>query len=363
MTCMNAVAIYDYTATQSEELTIKKDEKLTIIDDSKTWWRVENSRRETGYVPSNYVKRANKGFLGKLKRPKEKEIPENGGSAQSSVGEYFVPNDVLNALETVVAKYAFEPQHNDELALKKGDKIKVIEKQEDGWWKGRIGNNEGWFPSNYVQPEVTTKLENKEKKTALHKVRTLYNFDPKNPEELSFKKDEILDVIDKPEDDPEWWSARRQDGSSGLVPRNYIVILDGDGETPVSSSESSSAQFIQPRKVILPEHQELPFSGEKWFWGKITRGHAERVLNKKAANGDFLVRVSETKEGFSVSMKAPDRIKHFRVMYEGGTFNIGPRHFKSFLELIEHYKKSPIFTDKSGEKLFLVKPFEDSSVQ
>ena len=193
---MNAVAIYDYTATESEELTIKKDEKLTIIDDSKRWWRVENSRRKTGYVPSNYVKRANKGFLGKLKRPKEKEIPENGGSAQSSVGEYFVPNDVLNALETVVAKYAFEPQHNDELALKKGDKIKVIEKQEDGWWKGRIGNNEGWFPSNYVQPEVSTKLENKEKKAALHKVRTLYNFDPKNPEELSFKKDEILDVID-----------------------------------------------------------------------------------------------------------------------------------------------------------------------
>lgn len=68
-------------------------------------------------------------------------------------------------------------------------------------------------------------------------------------------------------------------------------------------------------------------------------------------------------EGFSVSMKAPDRIKHFRVMYEGGTFNIGPRHFTSFVELIEHYKKSPIFTDKSGEKLFLVKPYEDNSVQ
>ncbi|XP_068687144.1 SH2/SH3 adapter protein NCK1-like [Montipora foliosa] len=362
MSCMNAVAIYDYTATQSEELSIKKDEKLTIIDDSKTWWQVENSRRETGYVPSNYVKRANKGFLGKLKRPKEKDNPENGSLTQPPAGEYFVPKEVLGAvLETVIAKYAFQPQHNDELALKKGDKIKVIEKQEDGWWKGRIGNTEGWFPSNYIQPEDNSKSGKlTAKKAVLHKVRTLYNFDPKNPEELSFKKDEILDVIEKPDDDPEWWIARKQDGSCGLVPRNYIVIVDSDGETSATSSDSSSSQFIPPRKVILPEHRELPFSDEKWFWGNISRGHAEKMLNKGATDGDFLVRVSETQEGgYSVSMKAPDRIKHFRVKLENGTFNIGPRNFNSLHELIEHYKKAPIFTDSSGNKLFLVKPFDE----
>lgn len=361
---MNAIAIYDYTATTHEELSLKKDEKLTILDDSKTWWQVENSRRETGYVPSNYVKRANKGFLGKLKpKPKEKENPENGTITQP--GEYFVPQDVIAALETVVAKFAFQPKHDDELALKKGDRIKVIEKQEDGWWKGRVGVKEGWFPSNYIQMEEENSKPAKlaVKKPAIHKVRTLYNFDPKNPEELSFKKDELLDVIDKPEDDPEWWVACKQDGASGLVPRNYIIIVDSDGEAPVSTPESASAQFSLPlKKVILPEHQKLPFSSEKWFWGKITRGHAEKMLNKNAADGDFLVRVSETQEGgYSVSMKAPDKIKHFRVTFENGKFTIGPRVFKSLYELIEHYKRAPIFTDKAGDKMFLVKPFEEGS--
>lgn len=287
---MNAIAIYDYTATQNEELSIKKDEKLTILDDSKTWWQVENSRHETGYVPSNYVRKAGKGFLDKLKRPKPKENAENGTISQP--GEYFTPQDVLVGFETVFAKFQFQPQHDDELALKKGDKIKVLEKQEDGWWKGRVGTKEGWFPSNYIQPEEEN---SKKKKPVLHKVKTLYNFDPKNPEELSFKKDEILDVTEKPEHDPEWWVACKQDGSSGLVPRNYIVIVDNDGEMLATGPEPASPQFGQPRKkVILPEHQKLPFSDEKWFWGKITRGHAERMLNKAAANGEFLVRVSET---------------------------------------------------------------------
>ncbi|KAJ7378215.1 Cytoplasmic protein nck2 [Desmophyllum pertusum] len=89
---------------------------------------------------------------------------------------------------------------------------------------------------------------------------------------------------------------------------------------------------------------------ETWFWGKITRKFAERKLNDNAADGDFLVRVSETQEGgYSVSMKAPDKIKHFRVLYEDGNFHIGRRSFRTFEELIEHYKRNAInFSDEAG---------------
>ena len=62
-----------------------------------------------------------------------------------------------------------------------------------------------------------------------------------------------------------------------------------------------------------------------------------------------------------MSMKAPDKIKHFRVEFKDGKFKIGPRSFSSVEELIEHYKRSPIFTDKEGNKMFLVKPFEEGS--
>ena len=53
------VAKWDYTAQQDQELDIRKNERLFLLDDTKTWWRVRNATNQTGYVPSNYVERKN----------------------------------------------------------------------------------------------------------------------------------------------------------------------------------------------------------------------------------------------------------------------------------------------------------------
>ena len=50
-------AKYDYQSQGSHELDIKKGERLQLLDDSKQWWRVVNKVGNSGYVPSNYVKR------------------------------------------------------------------------------------------------------------------------------------------------------------------------------------------------------------------------------------------------------------------------------------------------------------------
>lgn len=40
---------------------------------------------------------------------------------------------------------------NDELNLKQGDTIEIIEKRTDGWWRGQLNNSIGLFPSTYVK--------------------------------------------------------------------------------------------------------------------------------------------------------------------------------------------------------------------
>ena len=50
-------AKYDYTAQGSHELDLHKNERLLLLDDSKHWWRVMNTRNQSGFVPSNYVKK------------------------------------------------------------------------------------------------------------------------------------------------------------------------------------------------------------------------------------------------------------------------------------------------------------------
>lgn len=51
------VAKYDYAAQGAQELDLRKNERYLLLDDSKHWWRVQNNRNHSGYVPSNYVKR------------------------------------------------------------------------------------------------------------------------------------------------------------------------------------------------------------------------------------------------------------------------------------------------------------------
>lgn len=56
-------------------------------------------------------------------------------------------------------------------------------------------------------------------------------------------------------------------------------------------------------------------------------------------------------------LKAAERNKHFRVQVnEEGLYQIGQQKFANLDDLIEHYKKHPIFKQES-EKLYLVKAF------
>ncbi|XP_072238307.1 epidermal growth factor receptor kinase substrate 8-like protein 3 [Leuresthes tenuis] len=46
---------YDFFARNQRELTIRKGEMVELLDKSKQWWKVRNSRGEEGYVPNNVL--------------------------------------------------------------------------------------------------------------------------------------------------------------------------------------------------------------------------------------------------------------------------------------------------------------------
>ncbi|KAK7058575.1 Transmembrane osmosensor [Paramarasmius palmivorus] len=49
-----------------------------------------------------------------------------------------------------------------------------------------------------------------------------YTASPDDPNEISFTKGEILDIVDK---QGKWWHARKADGSVGIAPSNYLQII------------------------------------------------------------------------------------------------------------------------------------------
>lgn len=388
------VAKWDYTAQQDQELDIRKNERLFLLDDSKTWWRVRNASNQTGYVPSNYVERKNslkKGSLvknikdtlglGKTKRKtsardasptpsSDTEYPSNGsGGGGVGVGAAERIYD-LNIPATV--KFAYTAERDDELTLVKGSRVIVMEKCSDGWWQGNQAGRVGWFPSNYVQEELGGSDDRGEGDSSrgyleasqgtllangrtggrggvLHLVQTLYPFSSVTEEELNFEKGEVMEVVEKPENDPEWWRCKNSRGMVGLVPKNYVTMLD---ERPGPPSSTSSS----PQNRLLAPARSGRFAGRDWYYGNITRHQAECILNEKGEEGDFLIRDSESSPSdFSVSLKAVGKNKHFKVQLSDGVYCIGQRRFNSMDELVEHYKKAPIFTSEHGEKLYLVK--------
>ncbi|XP_003968065.1 cytoplasmic protein NCK1 isoform X2 [Takifugu rubripes] len=382
------VAKFDYMAQQDQELDIKKNERLWLLDDSKSWWRVRNATNKTGFVPSNYVERKNsarkasivknlKDTLGIGKVKSRKGGMRDTASNADTADMYADNGERLYDLNLpAYVKFSYAAEREDELSLVKGTRVVVMEKCSDGWWRGSYNGRSGWFPSNYVTEDVdgtaggggtgglgdqtgslTEKLAAVVNSTAngnrvLHTVQALYPFGSDNAEELNFDKGDVMEVVEKPENDPEWWKCRKADGQLGLVPKNYVTVLDS-----VSHKQAGgSAGPPTPDCDYISPSGSGRFAGKEWYYGKVTRHQAEVALNQRGVEGDFLIRDSESSpHDFSISLKAQSKNKHFKVQLKENLYCIGQRKFHSMEELVEHYKKAPIFTSEQGDKLYLIK--------
>ncbi|KAH8105008.1 hypothetical protein DFH11DRAFT_1883080 [Phellopilus nigrolimitatus] len=153
-------------------------------------------------------------------------------------------------LAVLKASYDYEPQSEDEIAIKEDQILFLIERTDEDWWKVKTkdldeSNEGGLVPAAYVEP-------------AEHKsvVKALYDYDASAPGEISVKEDDVLVAFDNEED----WLLVQTDkdgGKAGFVPVNYV---EETTETEAAEEEEEEAEAEAPAAsaIIVPPSPPRP---------------------------------------------------------------------------------------------------------
>lgn len=127
-------ALYNYDATEDNELSFKANDRIMVIQkDDSGWWHGELNG-QIGIFPSNFV--------------------ESGDSAAPAAAAVAAaPQDTKgNIPHQCKVLYDYNADSDSELTIKEGD-ILTIETEDEGWYFGQnTKGDSGRFPSNYVQP-------------------------------------------------------------------------------------------------------------------------------------------------------------------------------------------------------------------
>ncbi|KDQ62197.1 hypothetical protein JAAARDRAFT_76166 [Jaapia argillacea MUCL 33604] len=100
-----------------------------------------------------------------------------------------IPSQASNEEEQYIATffcqalYDYQAQDASSLSFRRNDIIEVITRLESGWWDGLLGDERGWFPSNYV-----TVISDQEAETALSALENVI------PQQVLAEDDSVVDM-------------------------------------------------------------------------------------------------------------------------------------------------------------------------
>lgn len=87
-------------------------------------------------------------------------------------------------------------------------------------------------------PELNTEKESEQPETNEFYVRALYDFNASNDEEISFKAEELIKIVDKESDDG-WWTGINAQGQKGHFPSMLVYLLEDNDEDEMNNDSES----------------------------------------------------------------------------------------------------------------------------
>nr|XP_013007101.1 sorbin and SH3 domain-containing protein 2 [Cavia porcellus] len=233
-----AKAVYDFKAQTSKELSFKKGDTVYILRKiDQNWYEGEHHGR-VGIFPISYVEKLT---------PPEKAQPARPP-----------PPAQLGEIGEAIAKYNFLFITYFVIFVLQGDRIILLKRVDQNWYEGKIPGTtrQGIFPVSYVEvvkknrkgaedypdppvphsyssDRIHSLSSNKPQRPVFtheniqgggEPFQALYNYTPRNEDELELRESDVIDVMEKCDDG--WFvGTSRRTKFFGTFPGNYVKRL------------------------------------------------------------------------------------------------------------------------------------------
>ncbi|XP_053563451.1 neutrophil cytosol factor 1 [Bombina bombina] len=196
-------------------------------------------------------------------------------------------------LQSYRAVADFEKSSKSELAMKYGDIVEVVEKNENGWWFGQLKNKTGWVPAAYLEPlDSPDESEEQDPNYAGELFITTRDYTGDLDDELTLKQGETVEVIHKLLDG--WWVVRKND-NTGYFPAMH---LQKSGERAPTEESQTKKKALPPRRSTISNAQSIHIKGRKQISQDTYRRNSKKYLKERKSIIDVAIpsTVEERKE-------------------------------------------------------------------
>ncbi|CAH1776541.1 unnamed protein product [Owenia fusiformis] len=293
------VALFDYEAQQSDEISFQVGDVVLLIRKIDPFWYYGKVKNKEGLFPTNFVE-----VVEQL--PKEEKEDTEAVKIQAEKTTTPTASDQISG-PRCMARFDFEGENDSDLSFMENDVIKLMERSGDEWLKGELNGKTGLFPVTFVEiiedlptneganpdqqesaaihaldqaltawdddpPVVGDKggdqsianMKASEKNNDLFKkdghivMKTLFDFDGENGE-LTFKAGDEISVINQVNSD---WLTGKIGGTTGIFPASFI----GDIPENLPSCDNNTAppfeEDVNKKEVQYYAIATFPFEAQ-----------------------------------------------------------------------------------------------------
>ncbi|XP_053867805.1 SH3 domain-containing protein 21 isoform X2 [Malaclemys terrapin pileata] len=294
------LVLVDFAGQRDDELQLKAGDIVQKVESGpEEGWLQGELAGKTGLFPRQFVQ----------------EIPTSlmaDGGRRCPRSTRFAKKPPVQGQRWCKVNFSYTAEKADELQLKAGELVQILQEIEDGWWLGRKNGQVGAFPSNFVQeldrlppglvaPEpllkngagkqrqkltdetfIIKEAEKPEPPKKLEKpiaaaqnpppsqplqpyceaeyCKAMFDYEPELQDELQLKRGDVVLVLCKETEEEGWWEGECG-GKRGLFPDNFVMLLQPlvpKIKAVVPSRSQESKPKVQ-KKMDLPK-MNLPAS-------------------------------------------------------------------------------------------------------